>query len=219
VLPPSPAHRPGEGSLLPLWKFQSEKSKRRQVTSICWNPLYDDMFAVGYGSYEFLKQASGLINIYSLKNPSHPEYTFHTESGVMCVHFHPEYANLLAVGCYDGTVLVYDVRLKKDEPIYQASVRTGKHNDPVWQVVWQVRGGGGVAGEKEAAGRGPWRFRVDKDRESLASQVNGREALVGGGGWAGGMAPEKVSWLRSPALPFDGPKCAGSKMFSPAPDR
>ncbi|EFJ48219.1 hypothetical protein VOLCADRAFT_81277 [Volvox carteri f. nagariensis] len=134
----SDAFRPGEGSLLPLWKFASEKSKRRQVTSICWNPMYDDMFAVGYGSYEFLKQASGLINIYSLKNPSHPEYTFHTESGVMCVHFHPEYANLLAVGCYDGTVLVYDVRLRKDEPIYQASVRTGKHNDPVWQVVWQV---------------------------------------------------------------------------------
>ncbi|PNW75678.1 hypothetical protein CHLRE_12g536550v5 [Chlamydomonas reinhardtii] len=133
----SDAFRPGEGSLLPLWRFVSDKSKRRQVTSICWNPLYDDMFAVGYGSYEFLKQASGLINIYSLKNPSHPEYTFHTESGVMCVHFHPEFANLLAVGCYDGSVLVYDVRLKKDEPIYQASVRTGKHNDPVWQIYWQ----------------------------------------------------------------------------------
>ncbi|PNH05389.1 Dynein, intermediate chain, flagellar outer arm [Tetrabaena socialis] len=134
----SDAFRPGEGSLLPLWKFASEKSKRRQVTSICWNPLYDDMFAVGYGSYEFLKQASGLINIYSLKNPSHPEYTFNTESGVMSVDFHPEFANLLAVGCYDGTVLVYDVRLKKDAPIYQATVRTGKHNDPVWQVYWQV---------------------------------------------------------------------------------
>lgn len=23
---------------------------------MCWNPLYDDMFAVGYGSYDFLKQ-------------------------------------------------------------------------------------------------------------------------------------------------------------------
>jgi dynein intermediate chain 1, axonemal len=48
------------------------------VTSICWNPLYWDMFAVGYGSYDFLKQGSGLICIYSLKNPSHPEYTFCT---------------------------------------------------------------------------------------------------------------------------------------------
>lgn len=49
-------HRPGEGSLLPLWKFGSDKAKRRQVTSLCWNPRYNDMFAVGYGSYDFLKQ-------------------------------------------------------------------------------------------------------------------------------------------------------------------
>jgi hypothetical protein len=133
-----PRRRPGEGSLLPLWKFGSDKSKRRQVTSICWNPQYDDMFAVGYGSYEFLKQASGLIHIFSLKNPSHPEFTFTTESGVMALHFHPEFSNLLAVGCYDGSVLVFDVGLKREEPIYSASVRTGKPSDPVWQVAWQV---------------------------------------------------------------------------------
>mmetsp|Transcript_11102 Transcript_11102/g.19346 ORF Transcript_11102/g.19346 Transcript_11102/m.19346 type:complete len:707 (+) Transcript_11102:95-2215(+) len=134
----SDSFRPGEGSLLPLWKFQSEKSKRRQVTSICCNPLYLDLFAVGYGSYDFLKQSSGLIHIYSLKNTSHPEFTFQTESGVMCLHFHPEYANLLAVGCYDGAVLVFDVHAKSHAPIYAATVRTGKHNDPVWNIFWQA---------------------------------------------------------------------------------
>ncbi|KAL6762450.1 WD40-repeat-containing domain protein [Haematococcus lacustris] len=134
----SDAYRPGEGSLLPLWKFTSDKARRRQVTSICWSPQYLDMFAVGYGSYDFLKQSSGLINIFSLKNPSHPEYSFSTESGAMSLHFHPEYSNLLAVGCYDGSVLVYDVRVKGNTPIYKASVRTGKHNDPVWAIFWQV---------------------------------------------------------------------------------
>jgi len=134
----SDAFRPGEGSLLPLWKFQSVKSKRRQVTAICWNPMYADLFAVGYGSYEFLKQASGLICIYSLKNPSHPEFTFSTESGVMALHFHPEFGNLLAVGCYDGSVRVYDVHSTLHAPIYEATVKTGKHNDPVWQIFWQV---------------------------------------------------------------------------------
>lgn len=84
-------------------------------------------------------QTSGLICIFSLKNPTHPEYTFSTESGVMSLHFHPEYANLLAVGCYDGTVLVYDVNTGQDQPIYQATVQTGKHHDPVWQIFWQVR--------------------------------------------------------------------------------
>lgn len=31
-------------------------------------------------------------------------------AGVMCLDFHPQQAHLLAVGCYDGSVLVYDLR-------------------------------------------------------------------------------------------------------------
>ena len=65
--------REGEGSLLPLWRFSTERSKRKQVTSICWNPRYPDLFAVGYGSYDFMRQGSGMICCFSLKNTSHPE--------------------------------------------------------------------------------------------------------------------------------------------------
>ena len=129
--------REGEGTLLPLWKFYNEKAKRRHVTAICWNPEYTDLFAVGYGSFDFVKQMSGLICCYSLKNPSHPEYAFTTESGVMCLDFHPQHSSLLAVGLYDGSVLVYDVRNKMNRPIRQCDVKTGKHTDPVWQVRWQ----------------------------------------------------------------------------------
>eukprot|EP00744_Colponema_vietnamica_P002264 GILI01003588.1.p1 GENE.GILI01003588.1~~GILI01003588.1.p1 ORF type:complete len:684 (+),score=215.38 GILI01003588.1:90-2141(+) len=129
--------REGEGTLLPLWRFSSERTKRKQVTAIAWNSLYTDMFAVGFGSYDFTKQGPGLICCYSLKNTSHPEYMFTTESGVMSLDFHPQHAALLAVGLYDGTVLVYDVRNKHNRPIYQSTVRTNKHTDPVWQVFWQ----------------------------------------------------------------------------------
>lgn len=52
----------------------------------------------------------------------------------MSVHFHPSYANLLAVGCYDGSVAVYDARSKSGAPLYHATVKSGKHNDAVWQV-------------------------------------------------------------------------------------
>jgi len=134
----SDSFRPGEGTLLPLWRFTCDKAKRRQVTGICWSPEYLDMFAVGYGSYDFLKQTSGLVCIFSLKNPSHPEFQFVTDSGVMSLHFHPSYSNLLAVGCYDGSVMVYDIHKSVVEPIYQSSVQTGKHSDPVWQIFWQV---------------------------------------------------------------------------------
>jgi dynein intermediate chain 1 len=53
--------REGEGTLLPLWKFYNERAKRRHVTAIAWNPEYHDLFAVGYGSFDFVKQMSGLI--------------------------------------------------------------------------------------------------------------------------------------------------------------
>eukprot|EP00899_Mesostigma_viride_P011545 jgi/Mesvir1/20391/Mv12295-RA.1 len=133
----SDAFREMEGTLLPLWKFYNERAKRKHVTALCWNPEYADLFAVGYGSFDFMKQGTGLICCYSLKNPSHPEYTFTTESGVMCLHFHPQHSSLLAVGLYDGTVMVYDVRNKVNRPIFASTVKTGKHTDPVWQVVWQ----------------------------------------------------------------------------------
>jgi hypothetical protein len=48
--------RPHEGTLLPLWTFKYDKARSKQVTSICWSPTYDDMFAVGYGSFEFMAQ-------------------------------------------------------------------------------------------------------------------------------------------------------------------
>ena len=50
------------------------------------------------------------------------------------MHFHPSYSNLLAVGCYDGSVAVYDARSKGGPPLYQATVKSGKHSDAVWQV-------------------------------------------------------------------------------------
>ena len=129
--------RENEGTLLPLWKFVNDKTKKRNVTSICWNPEYPDMFAVGFGSFDFTKQGRGMICCYSLKNPSFPEFMLYTESGVMCLDFHPQQSSLLACGLYDGTVQVYDIRNKVRTPIFQSTARTGKHTDPVWQIFWE----------------------------------------------------------------------------------
>jgi len=128
------------GSLLPLWIFTSAKSKRKHVTALSWSGHYSDMFAVGYGSYDFTKQSTGVICCHTLKNPSAPEFVFTTESGVMCLDFHQSAgcSSLLAVGLYDGTVMVYDLGMKQNFPIFQSTVRTGKHTDPVWQVSWQT---------------------------------------------------------------------------------
>ena len=79
----SDQYKQAEGSLLPLWKFYTDRCKHKHVTSLCWNPEYHDLFAVGYGSFDFLQQSSGLVCCYSLKNPSYPEYVFGTDSGTV----------------------------------------------------------------------------------------------------------------------------------------
>jgi len=135
---PADAIRTRDGSLLPLWGFNKEDKLRKNVTALAWSPAYMDMYAVGYGSYNFQKQAGGIIQVFSLKNPLHAEYAFTTDSGVISLAFHPEFANLLAVGCYDGTVLVFDIRGGTNVPMYAATAKSGKHNDPVWGVAWQV---------------------------------------------------------------------------------
>ena len=42
-----------EGTLLPLWEFVSEKTNNLEVTGLCWNPHYKDLFAVSYGSCKY----------------------------------------------------------------------------------------------------------------------------------------------------------------------
>lgn len=136
--------RDGDGTLLPLWRFSSEKAKRKQVTALKWNPRYADLFAVGFGSYDFMRQGTGVICCYSLKNTRYPEYVFNTDAGVCCLDWHPLHPGLLCVGLYDGQVLVYDVRTKNKKPIYASTVRTNKHTDPVWEVRWNTDESSGV---------------------------------------------------------------------------
>lgn len=126
----------GRGSFLPLWRFAFSKAHRKTCTAIVWNPQFTDLFAAGFGSYDFTLQGAGLICCYTLKNTSYPEYTFETESGVMSLDFHPVHSSLLCVGMYDGTVSVYDVKNKSGKPLYTVTDPKIKHTDPVWQVYW-----------------------------------------------------------------------------------
>uniref|UniRef100_A0AAX7U2L8 Dynein, axonemal, intermediate chain 1, paralog 2 n=1 Tax=Astatotilapia calliptera TaxID=8154 RepID=A0AAX7U2L8_ASTCA len=129
--------REQEGTLLPLWKFQYDKAKTLSVTALCWNNKYQDLFAVGLGSYNFSRQGCGMLLFYSLKNPAFPEYIYPTSSGVMCLDIHAQHSHLVAVGFYDGCVAVYSLKEEGQEPVYKSTAKTGKHTDPVWQVRWQ----------------------------------------------------------------------------------
>jgi dynein intermediate chain 1 len=130
--------REGQGTLLPLWKFNTENSKKMSVTSTTWSNQYSDLFACGYGSFNFSKQSSGALMMYSCKNPSHPEYSFLTDSGVMSIDIHTDKENYICVGFYNGDVAVFNLSNGSTGPEFRNNVASGgKHTDPVWQVKWQ----------------------------------------------------------------------------------
>jgi len=191
--------RDGEGTLLPLWRFSSEKAKKKQVTCIKWNPKFDDLCAVGFGSYDFMRQGTGVICCYSLKNTRFPEYVFNTDAGVCCLDWHPNHPAVLAVGLYDGTVLVYDVRARTKKPIYQSTVRTNKHTDPVWEVRWNTDESTGTLNFFSVSSDGRvsnWFLRKDKLESeevmelklmSSATGSNGDDDETSLAGLAGGL--------------------------------
>ena len=62
---PSDEYRPEEGTLLPLWKFCYEKTKKLTVTEIQWNPQYYDLFGVTFGSCKIFNKEK-LILIFKI---------------------------------------------------------------------------------------------------------------------------------------------------------
>ena len=51
---PSDEFRDKEGTLLPLWKFSYGKFKSMEVTGLCWNSAYQDLFVATLGSCQYI---------------------------------------------------------------------------------------------------------------------------------------------------------------------
>ena len=116
---------------------------------------------MGYGSFHLStsEASGGLLMFWSIRNPAHPEKVIKTPSGVTSIDFSTAHPNMIAVGMYNGTVAVYDVRkeVDYDVPVLESGSMPQKHMDPVWDCKWvdkgPERGGKRVRGAKDE-GRG-----------------------------------------------------------------
>ncbi|XP_076162193.1 dynein intermediate chain 2, ciliary isoform X2 [Ptiloglossa arizonensis] len=134
---PSDEFKDEEGSLLPLWKFNYSKTKKHDVTDLCFNGRYYDLFAVSYGTMSFNSAITdGKVCLFSLKNPSYPEWICPVESPVMCLSFSEQHPHLLVIGTMDGAVAVYNVMLPPTAPQYKSNDVVQKHGGIVWEVYW-----------------------------------------------------------------------------------
>nr|CAH0098947.1 unnamed protein product [Daphnia galeata] len=149
-------YREPEGTFMPLWRFTPPATMLRMfeengcmrnavpshITAICWNPHYKDLFAIGLGSRDNMTAESGLVCVFSLKSPTHPERSAQLQAGVSSLDFHPEFWQLLAVGMHDGHVAVIDLTVRKDSDTfavtnlitYRSSAMRGKRTVPITQI-------------------------------------------------------------------------------------
>ncbi|XP_059678210.1 dynein axonemal intermediate chain 4 [Gavia stellata] len=130
-----------------LWSYICDLTNSHSVSSMAWNKVNPDLLAVGYGAFDFKEQKKGLACCWSLKNPMWPERIFRCEHGVTALDFSMASPNLLAVGMYDGSVAIYNVRSCKDAALLDSSESSNKHTGPVWQLRW-------VEQDRDATGDG-----------------------------------------------------------------
>ena len=130
----------------------------RSVTAMAWNAVNTDILAVSYGKADFNlgnltpckagvpvdeELSGGLVLFWSLRNPEYPEKILRTTHAVTSLDFSRLSPMLLAVGCYNGDVMVFDVKREGADwgkPKETSASVSGGHVDPVWQVKWIPKG-------------------------------------------------------------------------------
>lgn len=137
--------------------FYAPLVQGRAVTAMAWNSVNTDILAVSYGRIDFKldvnshklgtavdeELSGGLVLFWSLRNPEYPEKILRTKQPVTSLDFSRFSPMLLAVGCYNGDVMVFDVKREGEDwgkPKETSANISGGHVEPVWQVKWVSRG-------------------------------------------------------------------------------
>lgn len=90
-------------------------------------------------SVDFMKPIDeGAVCLFTLKNPSFPDYICITDSAVMCCDTHPKYPYMVVVGLYNGSVKVYNVQATCKYPAFKSDSTLNKHTGIVWEVIFSI---------------------------------------------------------------------------------
>lgn len=109
----------------------------RTVGAIEWHPD-GTKFGAAYCNISFQDEAQRSMSmdsyLWDITRPIRPLTALTPPSPLCCLNFNPRQTDLIAAGCYNGLVCVFDTR-KGEMPI-EASVIESSHRDPVYGVAW-----------------------------------------------------------------------------------
>ncbi|XP_071750143.1 dynein intermediate chain 3, ciliary isoform X2 [Lepeophtheirus salmonis] len=113
------------------------KTIKRPISSISWRPDGGSRIAIAYCNMEFQATHPDTPKesyTFQIEDPTHPETTIHTPSYLVNLEYNPKDLNILAGGCYNGQVGVWDTR-KGGNPEGLISLEHS-HTDPVTKTLW-----------------------------------------------------------------------------------
>ncbi|XP_012136931.2 dynein axonemal intermediate chain 4 [Megachile rotundata] len=119
-----------------LWANTCEISEGRPVSTFRWNYVNPSILAVGYGAKEKSHTQNGVVLLWSAKNPDIPARTYSFNSPVADIDWSRDKPNLLAVGFYNGEIIVIDVSSEHINIVRKSHRATSPSSSPQWQVQW-----------------------------------------------------------------------------------
>ncbi|KAK9367841.1 WD40-repeat-containing domain protein [Lipomyces kononenkoae] len=114
--------------------FMDKWSTGRAVTAIDWSQKHAELFLASYSRNSMSTRDSlGIVQVWNTHLRNRPEYIFHSQSDILSCKFSPFHPNLIVGGCYNGQILVWDIRTKS-EPILKSPLTSTGHTHPVYSI-------------------------------------------------------------------------------------
>eukprot|EP01066_Platyproteum_vivax_P017035 Platyproteum_vivax@DN7285_c0_g1_i1.p1 len=113
---------------------------QRTVTKIAWQPENPNRFVAAYSILKFQKvpdMMPSMAFVWDNTNPNVPltELSSGCGSPLTCVAFNLRSPEVIAGGCYNGLIQVWDLRKKGTQPVNKSEIQTS-HYDPVYDFSW-----------------------------------------------------------------------------------
>eukprot|EP01039_Chlorochromonas_danica_P000407 gene407-440_t len=136
-------------------RYEDDNVKGRPVMDINQSSLHSDLFLVAYGSRQVANTPSGrgsvsaatatlsqspddnnpgIVYVWSSTLHKRPEFRFYAMSPVLTAIFHIAESHLVLGGCYNGQVILWDMRSNKTLPIYRSSLTGKGHKYPIYAM-------------------------------------------------------------------------------------
>ncbi|KAK9234590.1 WD40-repeat-containing domain protein, partial [Lipomyces kononenkoae] len=124
-----------EGGIKQLEQFFMDRwSTGRAVTAIDWSQKHTELFLASYSrNSQSTRDPLGVVQLWNTHLRDRPEYIFHSQSDVLSCKFSPFHPNLIVGGCYNGQILVWDIRAKS-EPVLKSPLTSTGHTHPVYSL-------------------------------------------------------------------------------------